>query len=310
MELTAELVGVILDLVAARGAHLQQIVDLFVGDSAIGIVDVAVGASDRDHLAAQLGSLLHHAPAYVAEAGDGQPLALDRLALVLEDLHQIVHGTKAGGLRAHDGAAGGHGLAGQSAELGGAHQTAVLAIHIADLTAAAAQVAGGAVDVLADVAVQLGHVGLAETHDLGVALAAGIKVRAALGAADGQAGQGILVHLLKAQELDDGQVDGGMEPQAALVGAQGAVELDAVAAVDLIVALVIQPGDAELDGPLGLDHPLQKGCLLILGMGVDHGGQGGQDLLHGLQELRLAGILLTALFQNSVDILAHCTHSS
>ena len=101
-----------------------------------------------------------------------------------------------------------------------------------------------------------------------------------------------------------------MEAQAAFVGADGRVELHTVAAVDLIVALVIQPGDAELDGPLGLDHPLQKGCLLILGVGVDHGLQRRQNLLHGLQELRLAGILLTALFQNSVDILAHCTHSS
>ena len=139
------------------------------------------------------------------------PLALDVLAVVLQGLDQIVHGAEAGGLGTHDGAAGGDSLAGQSAELGGAHDAAVLAVHVADLTAAAAQVAGGAVDVLADVAVQLGDEGLAEAHDLSVALATGVEVGAALGAADGQAGHGVLEHLLKAQELDDGQVDGGVD---------------------------------------------------------------------------------------------------
>ena len=59
----------------------------------------------------------------------------------------------------------------------------------------------------ADVTVQLGHEALAEGHDLPVALALGVEVAAALAAADGQAGQAVLEHLLKAQELEDGQVD-------------------------------------------------------------------------------------------------------
>lgn len=42
-----------------------------------------------------------------------------------------------------------------------------------------------------------------------------------------------------------------MEAQAALVRAQGRVELDAVAAVDLELALVVLPDDAELDDALG-----------------------------------------------------------
>ena len=44
--------------------------------------------------------------------------------------------------------------------------------------------------------------------------------------------------LLKAQELQDALVDRGVEAQAALVGADGAVELDAVAAVHLDLALI------------------------------------------------------------------------
>ena len=68
---------------------------------------------------------------------------------------------------------------------------------------------------------ELGHEALAEAHDLSVGLALGVKVGAALAAAHGQGGQSVLEDLLKAQELDDGQVDVLAEPQAALVGADG-----------------------------------------------------------------------------------------
>ena len=47
--------------------------------------------------------------------------------------------------------------------------------------------------------------------------------------------RGVFEDLLEAQELDDAQVDRGMEPQAALVGADGGVELHPVAAVDLVL---------------------------------------------------------------------------
>src|SRR5699024_7213281 len=102
-------------------------------------------------------------------------------------------------------------LAGEHAVLKGALQAAVLAEEIADLAAAHADVAGRHVDIGADVAVQRVHKALAEAHDFGVRLAAGVKVGAALAAADGQAGQGVLEHLLKAQELDDAGVYGGVE---------------------------------------------------------------------------------------------------
>ena len=133
----------------------------------------------------------------------------------------------------------------------------VLAEQEADLTAAHADVAGGHVGVLADVAVELGHEGLAEAHDLAVALALGVEVRAALAAAHGQRGEGVLEDLLEGEELEHAEVDGGMEAQAALVGADGAVHLDAVAPVDLDLALVVDPGDAEHDDALGLDDALE-----------------------------------------------------
>src|SRR5699024_9517177 len=234
------LVRVVLDPVAAAVAHLQQIVHLLLaGGDALLVVDVAVGAGEGDHLGAQVQGLLADAPGHVAEAGAGDGLALDVLALVLEDLLEVVHGAVAGGLGAGQAAAVGEALAGEHAVLPHALQAAVLAEQIADLTAAHAHVAGGHVDVGPDVAVQSGQIALAEAHDLRVGLAGGVEVRAALAAADGQTGEAVLEDLLKAQELDDAGVDVGLEAQAALVGADGAVELAAVADVGVVVAVVV-----------------------------------------------------------------------
>ncbi len=69
--------------------------------------------------------------------------------------------------------------------------------------------------------------------------------------------------------------------------------------------VVVLPGHAELDDPLGLHHPLQQSGLLVLGVGVDDGFQRGQDLLHGLQELGLVGVLGLGRVQDSLDVLVH-----
>ena len=94
----------------------------------------------------------------------------------------------AGGLRARQGTAVGQALAGQHArKLIG--QTLILAEHIADLTRADADVARGHVGIRADMLGQLGHKGLAETHNFHIALALGVEVRAAFAAAHRQAGE-------------------------------------------------------------------------------------------------------------------------
>ena len=64
----------------------------------------------------------------------------------------------------------------------------------------------------------------------------GVKVGAALAAAHGERGQRVFEYLLKAEELDNGEVDRRMEAKPALVGAYGGVVLHAVAAVDLHLA--------------------------------------------------------------------------
>ena len=149
------------------------------------------------------------------------------------------------------------------------------------------------------------HEGLAEAHDLVVGLAVGVEVGAALAAAHGQAGQAVLEDLLEAQELQGAEGDVGVEAEAALVGADGAVELDAVAAVDADLALVVHPGHAEDDGALGLDDPLEDGVLLVLRLLLEDRGQGVQDLGGGLDEEGFPGGLLLEALKDFVDVLAH-----
>ena len=83
-------------------------------------------------------------------------------------------------------------------------------------------------------------------HDLVVGLALGVEVGTALAAAHGKGGQAVLEDLLETQEFEHAQGDRRVKAQAALVGSDGGVELDAVTAVDLDLALVVDPGDTEL----------------------------------------------------------------
>ncbi|MCY1234518.1 hypothetical protein D9M72_471030 [compost metagenome] len=139
-------------------------------------------------------------------------------------------------------------------------------------------------------AVQLGHERLAEPHDFGVAAAAGVEVRTALTAADGHAGEGVLEDLLEAEEFHDAQVDGRVESQAALVGAECRVELHPEAAVDLHAALVIGPRHPENDLAFGFAEPFQDGRFEEFGVPVVDGAQAFEHLDHRLVELRFSGV--------------------
>ena len=139
-------------------------------------------------------------------------------------------------------------------------------------------------------AVQLGHEGLAEAHDLGVAAAARIEVGAALAAADRHAGEGVFEDLLKAEEFHDAEVHRGVEPQSALVGPQRRVELHAEAAVDLHPAVIVRPRDPEDDLPLGLAEPLQDGAFEELRVAVVDRAEAFENLGDGLVEFRFAGV--------------------
>lgn len=83
---------------------------------------------------------------------------------------------------------------------------------------------------------------VAEATDLVVRLALRVKVRTTLSTAHVETGQGVLEHLLEAEELEDGQVDGRVETEATLVRAEDRRELDTVTGVDLALALSEEKG--------------------------------------------------------------------
>ena len=237
-----------------------------------------------------------------------QSLAFERVLAGLQHLVGEVDAAVAGGFRTNERAAPVQALAGEHAgEL--VAQPLVLAEQEADLASAHADVAGGHVGVRTDVAAQLGHEALAEAHDFVVALALGIEVGAALAAAHGQRGERVLEDLLEGEELQDAEVDRGMEAQAALVGADGAVHLDAEAAVDLDVALIVHPRDAEHEDALGLRDALENPRRDVLGMSLQHKTQRLHDFLYGLVEFRLGGVLGLHQGHNIVDVVARSFNS-
>jgi hypothetical protein len=69
-----------------------------------------------------------------------------------------------------------------------------------------------------------------------------------------------------------------VEAETALVWTEGRVELHTVALVDLALALVVLPDDAELDDALGDGDDLES--LPVLGVLLEDGGafQGGDEL--------------------------------
>src|SRR5690242_20345591 len=82
-----------------------------------------------------------------------------------------------------------------------------------------------------------------------------------------------------------------MEPQAALVGSDRAVHLDAETAINLNASLIVKPGHAEHDYPFRLDDPFQDTGRLVFWMLRQHQPQRIEHLLHRLMKLRLGGIL-------------------
>ena len=107
------------------------------------------------------------------------------------------------------------------------------------------------------------------------------------------------------QELHDAGIHVGLEAQAALVGAESAVELAAIADVGVGLAGVVGPHNTEGEHTLGLNQTAQQVHGLILGVSRDDGVQGGQNLFHGLDELGLVAVLFLNGLNNAFDVSIH-----
>ena len=81
-----------------------------------------------------------------------------------------------------------------------------------------------------------------------------------------------------------------METDTALVGADGAVHLDAVAAVDLDFAFVVEPRHTENDDPFGFGNAFENLHLLEDRAGHDMGASDSGHLADGLMELRFTRV--------------------
>ena len=170
-----------------------------------------------------------------------------------------------------------------------------LLIHteeVANLASAHANVASRHVLVGADVSVELGHEGLAEAHHLGIRASADREVGASLAAAHGQGGECVLESLLEAEELQYGEIYRRVEAQATFVGADGTVELHAIAEVNVYLALVVSPGHSERDDALRLYESLHELCPFKLRVLVVNVLYREQHLAHCLQIFQLARMLL------------------
>jgi hypothetical protein len=71
------------------------------------------------------------------------------------------------------------------------------------------------------VAEELAHEGNAETPDLVVGLALGVEVGSTLASSHAETGKSVLEGLLETEELEDGEVDGGVKTETPLVGTEG-----------------------------------------------------------------------------------------
>ena len=151
--------------------------------------------------------------------------------------------------------------------------------------------------------VKLCHEALAECHNLTVRFALRVEIRAALAAADGQSGQGILEDLLKAQELDNAHIDGRMKTKTSLVRSDSAIELYTVTYIYLNLSFIVYPRNTELNLTLRLNQTLQN-CLfaVLLLMRFHYRTQRLQNLFDRLMELRFARVLCYNLLNHFINI--------
>ena len=300
----AELVGVFADASAFVVFEVHDPGEFFAGD-AVGVVDKSAGVGEGDGFGAEVEEFFDGVLGDVAGAGDDAGFAFEGLVFGLEHFLGEVDGAVAGGFGANEGAPPFEAFAGEDAGEFVA-EAFVLAEHVADFAGADADVASGDVGVGADVAFEFGHETLAEAHDFGVGFAFGVKVGSAFAAAHGEGGEGVFEDLFEAEEFEDALIDAGVEAESAFVGPDGAVELDAEAAVNVDASVVVLPGDAEGDEAFGFDDAFEDGVLFVGGFSFEGGGEGFEDFADGLEEFEFAGVSAFDFTDYGFDVVHEC----
>ena len=151
-------------------------------------------------------------------------------------------------------------------------------------------------------AIELGHIALAEAHHFMIALALGVEVRAALAAAHGQAGQRVLERLLEREELQHAFGDGGVETDPALIGADRVVILHPPATLHADLALIVFPAHPERDHTVGFADPAQDLIFVILRLVGNEIENVFGNFLHRLNEFGLAGIVLAHIANERFEV--------
>jgi hypothetical protein len=91
-----------------------------------------------------------------------------------------------------------------------------------------------------------------------------------------------------------------MEAKTTLVGADCGVELNPVSAVYMILAVIVDPGNAEADHSLRLHKLFDNTLLFVFGVLVNNQIETFQNLQNSLMELALIGVASDDLCINTL----------
>jgi len=150
---------------------------------------------------------------------------------------------------------------------------------------------------------------MAKAHNLGVALALGVEVRAALAAAHGQRRQAVFQHLLETKEFENAERHRGMKTHPSLVRTDRVVELHTPGAVHPKIPLIILPSNAEDDDPIRLGHAFENLGLSVFGMLKRKRNDRVSHFLNSLVKLGLPRITLDQPVHEFIDLCVAFGHS-
>ena len=261
-------------LKAQDGGHVQPLLP----------EDTAGGIAEGDDPDAQLEHLLCRRAAYVAQTGNGGGTMLLPDAQALHGLLEHIDGALSGGLGAPPTAAQLHRLSGDDAGDGRTGHHAVGVHDPAHNGVVGAHIGCGNVHIGTDHRQNHGGIAPGQTHQLAPAQLGGIHRHAALGAAEGQAGQRAFQGHLSGKPPHGVVIHRGVEAHAALIGPQQAGMLHPVALKDGHRTVVHFHRHRHDHFPLGELGKLVLGALQPQNgrRPVDHGGEILIDTLHGI----------------------------